>query len=443
MREDFALVDFALVAAAPERVVQALGQVHALQARAGAAEATARGQPGTTGARTGLLSRLLRRGAGGAGGGAAPAPLLLQPEGHLPPPPLARLMLDGLGFGAGATPFRITAPVGEAELALVEFREADAEHSPVCAALSAELPGIEVFRFRLSGARHPGAETAFHVYLDGHAVRRTASISSEGTAPEAPWRVVDTGIPHPVEADSLPHARARAWEVMTPARQGAILASMGVEPDTLFDPLPGRVAVVLSPAEGGRPLASAARLFRAARPGAAPDGASPEHLAGVSAGVSPGTPTQAGNPSSPPPPAPAAGRPEPTADPGPGDSRAAEPAGTAPAELAGRSPTPDTPAAPSAASPAAPSASGAGAEDDSGTSWEAEVTAILVAAVAHALPEHEQVPWLTALTARLEAGDVADALDEARALIARGDRPEAERVADAARLDALFGVDRG
>jgi hypothetical protein len=71
------------------------------------------------------------------------------------------------------------------------------------------------------------------------------------------------------------------------------------------------------------------------------------------------------------------------------------------------------------------------------------VTAILVAAVAHALPEHEQVPWLTALTARLEAGDVADALDEARALIARGDRPEAERVADAARLDALFGVDRG
>ncbi|MEE4120959.1 MAG: hypothetical protein V2I65_18310 [Paracoccaceae bacterium] len=431
MREDFALVDFALVAAAPERVVPALGQVHALQARAGAAAAAARGQPRTTGARPGLLSRLLRRGGGVA---AAPAPLLLQPEGHLPPPPLARLMLDGLGFGAGATPFRVTAPVGEAELALVEFREADAEHSPVCAALSAELPGTEVFRFRLSGARHPGAETAFHVYLDGHAVRRTASISTEGTAPEAPWRVVDTGIPHPVEADSLPHARARAWEVMTPARQGAILAAMGVEPDTLFDPLPGRVAIVLSPAEGGRPLSYAARLFRAARPDAAPDGPSP--------GVPPGTPAETADPLS----LPATDRPEPTAAPGPGASPAAETAGTAPGELRDatwaentRAPSAATPAAP----PSTPGAPGAGAEDEAGTSWEAEVTAILVAAVAHALPEQEQVPWLTALTARLEAGDVADALDEARALIARGDRPEAERAADAARLDALFGVDRG
>lgn len=437
MREDFALVDFALVAAAPERVVPALGQVHALQARAGAAAAAARGQPRATEARPGLLSRLLRR---GAGRGGAPAPLLLQPEGHLPPPPLARLMLDGLGFGAGATPFRVTAPVGEAELALVEFREADAEHSPVCAALSAELPGTEVFRFRLSGARHPGAETAFHVYLDGHAVRRTASISTEGTAPEAPWRVVDTGIPHPVEADSLPHARARAWEVMTPARQGAILAAMGVEPDTLFDPVPGRVALVLSPAEGGRPLSSAARLFRAARPGApdapaAPDGASPD--------APPGAAADTADPSSGQGQAPAARRPEPTAEPGPGASRAAEAAGTARAELRAPSPADNAPSARSAAPPATAGAARAGAERDAGTSWEAEVTAILVAAVAHALPEEEQVPWLTALTARLEAGDVAEALDEARALIARGDRPEAERAADAARLDELFGVDRG
>jgi hypothetical protein len=67
------------------------------------------------------------------------------------------------------------------------------------------------------------------------------------------------------------------------------------------------------------------------------------------------------------------------------------------------------------------------------------VTDILVTAVVHALPEEEQVPWLTALTARLEEGDVAGALSEAHDLIARGDRPHAERAADSRRLDALFG----
>jgi hypothetical protein len=76
------------------------------------------------------------------------------------------------------------------------------------------------------------------------------------------------------------------------------------------------------------------------------------------------------------------------------------------------------------------------------TAWEAEVTQILVTAVAHALPEAEQVPWLTALTQKLEAGAVEEALEEARALIAQGDRPRAARAADAARLDALFGLTR-
>ena len=372
MTEDFALVDFALVAAAPERAVQALGQVHALQARA--SRAARRGGPAPA---RGLLARLRGRGAGGP-----TAPLLIQPEGHLPPPPLARLLADDLGFGAGETPFRVTAPIGAAELVLVEFRDADGETSPVAAALSAELPGQEVFRFRLSGARHPGAETAFHVYLDGRAVRRAASISPQGTAPEAEWRVVDAGIPHPVEADSLPHDRARAWEVMTPARLGAILAAMGVEADALFSPAPGRVSLALSAAPGGAPLSTAARLLRPAPP--APTG----------------------------PPSPA-----------PTDPAGPEPGGEAAADTARRD------GAPAADAP------GDGA-------WEGEVTDILVAAVAHALPQEQQVPWLTDLTARLERGDVDGALAEAHALIARGDRPEAERAADAARFDALFGRER-
>jgi len=379
--DEFAVIDFALTAAAPERVVQALGQVQAMRARHQG------GQGSSEPRRKSLLARFSFRGSGAH----TPAPLLIQSAGTLAPAPLARFLPDELGFGAGNTPFRVTAPIGEAALTLVEFREADGDRSPIAEALSAELPGTEVFRFRLSGARHPGADTVFHVYVDGRAVRRAASISAEGTAPEAPWRVVDEGIPHAVEADSLPHDRARAWEIMTPARQGAILNAMGIEPDRLFDPLPGRVAVELSTAPEGRGLSVAGKLFREAgrvadRPteGAAPDRNS-EHAA-----LSGEAPSDALEPA-----------------PEPPRAAAAEPAGSV-----------------------------------SETDWEAEVTQILVTAVAHALPAEDQVPWLTRLTAKLEAGEVEAALAEARTLIAQGDRPLAERKADADRLDALFDVAR-
>ena len=341
MLEDIALIDFALLPERPERVVQALGQVHALRARAAA--------PGGA-PRPGLLARLR-----GARRRAAAAPALtLHPADALPPPPLARP--DMGAFARTEEALRISHPLGTAQLTLVEFREIDAETSPFCEALSAELPGVEVFRFRLSGGRHPGAETAFHVYLDGRAVRRAASISAEGIAPEAPWRAVDAGLPHAVEAESLPSARARAWEIMTPARQAAILGALGLDADALFEPDPSLRTRALLPAPGGAPLREAAGIFADA------------------------------------------GRPESTAR-----------QDTAPAEVG------------------------------DATSWEAEVTALLVAAVTHALPESERVGWLTHLTARLEAGDVDRALAEARDLLARGDRPAQERDADISRLDALFG----
>jgi hypothetical protein len=394
--------------------------------------------PDARGERRGFLGRLLGRGTGAQ----APAPLLIQSAGHLPPPPLARLLPDALGFGAGDTPFRVSAPIGEAGLVLVEYREGDGEASPIAEALSAELPGQDVFRFRLSGARHPGAETAFHVYVDGRPVRRSASISPEGTAPEAAWRVVDAGIPHAVEADSLPHARARAWEIMTPARQGAILMAMGVEPDTLFDPAPGRVSLDLSDAPGGRSLSAAGKLFR--MQGAAPQAAgshldepSPDAAAGDE-GFEPDGP-EAGRVG-----AGSRGVREPSPQPAPA---AARPAARSSAQGAGRSVEAEARAAGAVSGAAAGAAAGAPAigpgESPGGeTAWEAEVTQILVTAVAHALPEAEQVPWLTALTQKLEAGAVEEALEEARALIAQGDRPRAEREADAARLDALFGLTR-
>ena len=73
-----------------------------------------------------------------------------------------------------------------------------------------------------------------------------------------------------------------------------------------------------------------------------------------------------------------------------------------------------------------------------GPSWEEEVMALLVDAVEHALPEADQVPWLDELTARLNEGDVCEALAEAQVLIAHSDRPTNERLRMAARLAALF-----
>ncbi|MEO1676961.1 MAG: hypothetical protein AAFU80_02255 [Pseudomonadota bacterium] len=353
MTDDFSVIDFALVAAQPEQVVLALGQVQS--ARQG-------GEPAdkAAGGRTRLFSRMRL----GQPDAATPRPLQMQPPGTLPTGPLARVRPDDLGYGAGESPFRVSAPISKADrdlpVVLVEFREEDGDTSMLCEALSAELPGTEVFRFRLSGSLHPGADTAFHVYLDGRATRRVASISAEGTAPEANWRIVDAGMPHAMEAESLPGARARAWEIMTPERQASIIGSMGLDAEQLFEPDPGRIVVELDTAGGGRPLAEAARRF-------SPSASPAQSDSGASAGIDAG-------------------------------------------------PSPDE-------------------------KWEEEVTQILITAVAHALPEPEQVPWLTRLTRMMEQGEVERALRDARALIARGSRPEADRSADAARLDALFGLD--
>jgi hypothetical protein len=401
MTDDFALVDFAIVHAPPADVAQALARAAGAQARPG-------GGAGGGGRRPGLIGRLF----GSRGGGAPAEGLAIHPAGHLPPAPLARLMPDDLGFAAGQTPFRVTAPIGPEGLTLVEYREGDGATSPIAAALSKALPGVDVFYFRLSGLRHPGSETVFHIYRDGLAQRRAASVCAEGVASEAEWEVVDTGLPHLVEADNLPPARARAWDVMTPERQGAILMAMGIDPDTLFAPDPDRISLELSAEPGGRAVQEAARIVERARA---------ERARALT------TETEA--------------------------RRSAE-------EAAREQQSPD--AAPALAAAATRAATGvvsgpataqdlpppALASDDTGTGeperderWETEVTRLLVTAVAYALPEAEQVPWLTRLTARLEAGEVEAALAEAQDLIERGDRPAEERRADAERLDALFGVE--
>jgi len=394
--DDFALIDFAILAAPPERVVTALAQAHRIRAApAGPPAAGAGSAPGP-------VARLFRR----APRPAAPPPLRLQPRADAPDAgPLRQADLDAPSRAGDDAVFRVSAPVGTAGRVMVEFREGADAVSPLCAALSAELPGVEVFRFRLSGARHPGSDTAFHVYLDGRAVRRVASFSPEGVVPEAPWRVVDVGMPHAVEADSLPGARARAWDVVTPPRLAAILAALDIDADRLFAPDPARRAVLLSPDPGGRPLAEAAARF-AAGPGLR----QPPALVAAAEAAQPTAPA----PRLPPPPA--AAQTHPPAPP--------------------QTPTRPPPPPPDAGSPR-------DADPTAAAAWEDEVTALLVAAASHGLPEAEQVPWLTRLAARMEAGEIDAALAEARHVLARGDRPDAERAADIARLDALFGAAGG
>ncbi len=390
MTNDFTLVDFALMGVRPAKVAHALGDL--AQGTEPSGKAQPKGRPG-------VWARASRLFAPRAAASGAARVLRVQPPGHLPPPPLARFMPDDLGYGAGETPFRITAPIGAADLTLIEFREGDGDVSVIAQSLARAFPGERVYYFRLSGTQHPGSDTAFHIYLDGRATRRAASISANGTNPEADWRVVDSGMPDTLEADSLPPIGARAWDVMTPERQGRILEAMGVEPDALFTPDLERTSVELSTAPGGLELHEVWQIFSA--------------------------------------PTPTTTREQPVEP----DRPAAE-AAPVPASVSQHADR-DTDAVETEAAGALsrPSAEGPDTDIPQDLNWDTEVTSILVTAVAHALPEDEQIPWLTHLTSQLEAGDVKTALSEARTLIEMGDRPAEERARDAQRLSELFGVD--
>lgn len=360
MTEDFALIDFALVARPPAELAEAIGRVRA---------ASSGGDDGSDVPRwRGLMDRLRGRsvpvGRSRYGHGA----LRLQPPGSLPEPPLSRAILADLSGCGAASPVRLSGPLGVAGLTLIEFREADTATSPFCEALSAVLGGDEIFYFRHSGSLHPGAHFAFHVYQDGRATRRADSVSMDGTAPEADWRATDSGMTHPLETDAMSPPGTPRSEIMTPVRQAIIIEALGVDPETLFEQGEGPEAVVLELSDdpAGRPLSEIRAAIADQKRAGAPRPATP-----------PGEPFE----------------------------------------------MPDE---------------AARAVVD-GSTWEEEVTGLLVAAVEAALPVEEQVAWLDGLTAQLTGGDIDGALEEARRMIGAGARSAAEKRAAAARLAELFG----
>ncbi|MDV7141601.1 hypothetical protein R3X27_02790 [Tropicimonas sp. TH_r6] len=382
MTEDFALIDFALSARSPTEVAEAVGRAASgAGAPTDAAETTPPKKPG-------LIRRLL-------GGGKlrknahAQMPentLHIQPAGTVGPTPLTRVVLTESGGSPG--PVRISGPIGVARLTLIEFLEGDGETSLFSERLSTELTGDELFYFRYSGSRHPGAHFSFHVYQDGRATRRADSISAEGDIAEADWRGTDAGMPHPVEADSLPPPGTPHSEIMTPVRQAIILEALGIDPDLLFGQSedPEMVVLELSTAVAGHPVSEAANAIRTQlSPDIHATGPVPADMATTPVAASVATPV-----------------PEALAD---------------PALLA-------------------ESAEAAGAAT---TSWEEEVTGLLVKAVETALPGDQQVGWLDQLTQQLLGGDIDGALEEARTMIFAGERPDAEKKADLARLAQLFG----
>lgn len=410
MDDAFALIDFALIAASPEVTAQALGQAVAqVDAADGSTRRNARS-----------LGRLLSRSLSDAERG----PLRIQPRSSLGPTPLIHATIEDVAREART--YRLSGPLADG-LTLIELQEGHHETSPVCAALSGILREVEVFFFRVSGASHPGAHYAFHVYSNGLATRRAASISARGDHAEADWQSMDAGIFHPLETDSLTTLGTPDSRIMTPERQASILEALGLVPDQLFDDIPDRGTVlILSPAEGGFPLSEAAlrggpRLRPAASfPEASTDAKEPasslrggfteapsEHAFRAPPAfadfnypepVQTATVTQL----------------EPIADPEPDPEQALESMDIGPRDA------PEPPAA---------------------ITWEAEVMALLVDAVEHALPADQQVPWLDALTARLNEGLIVEALADAQFLILHSDRPEAERLRLSHRLATLFVPD--
>lgn len=260
MTEDFALIDFALSARSPAEIAEAIGHTNGA---APVQEAQTTQRP----AKRSFLARLLGRKGGPEGKVVAPAGVMIQPDGTLAPPPLARVTLADTGFATNNGEVRISGPLGVAGLSLIEFRENDEETSAFCERLSHVLTGDEIFYFRHSGSRHPGAHFAFHVYQDGRATRRAISASVQGTAPEAEWFGADSGMPHPLETDSLPAPGTPNSEIMTPVRQAAILEALGIDPETLFAPNddPVSVSLELSTDAGGRPLSDARSVVQSLR----------------------------------------------------------------------------------------------------------------------------------------------------------------------------------
>lgn len=388
MDDDFALIDFALVAKDPATVALAIG--------AATRPAEDEAEPAE---RRGVFVRLLPRG-GAAPGDQAP-PLLIQPRSSLPPTPIVRPVLDDLGLAQTERLMRVSGPIQGTALTLIEFRADDSGRSDLCAGLSLVLRDTEIFYFRLSGARHPGAHYAFHVYQNGLASRRTAAVSEAGDHASTPWDCVDAGIFHPLETMGLPTGRNADAPVISPDRQSMILDGLGLDADTLFADLDARQTVlVLSPAEGGQPLTEAhshggVRLRGPATfvPGLTE---TPSDLAQAGLGG--------------------------FSDDGPGQD-AIRPPPSAAADVTQIDLFPEKPAW--TAPPPAPS-------------WDDEVMALLVDVVEHALPPSEQVPWLDQLTERLNGGEICEALAEAQVLIAYSDRSIPERLRLAARLANLF-----
>ncbi|SDJ41406.1 hypothetical protein [Aliiruegeria lutimaris] len=368
MTEDFALIDFALTARAPAEVAEAIGQVRAARPATPAPEAPAR---------RGILSRLLGRGGTARNASSGGPKLRIQPADTLAPPPLARIVLADMGFASNGGPVRLTGPLGAAGLTLIEFREGDGDTSGFCEALSKALKGDEIFYFRHSGSRHPGAHFAFHVYQDGRVTRRAVSVSKDGAIPEARWDGADSGMPHPLETDSLPAPGTANSEIMTPVRQSIILEALGLDPEYLFAEAqePGLVTLELSEDAGGRPLSEVNAIVREQLHPASPELEDDE----------------------------------------------------AQAELPLDQPAGDT------------ETSHAPSEEPQEPNWEEEVTGLLVEAVEAALPADQQVAWLDQLTERLVGGDIDGALAEAHRMIRAGDRSEQDKVAAAIRLAELFG----
>jgi len=244
MSDDFAVLDFALVALPPRAVVRALAD-------------SQDGSPASAPPpRTGWLSRLFGR---------SPAPeaparprQALQPPGTLPEGVIVRQESDDMGFSEADHPMRISAPVGREGLTLIELREpADHQASLRLLALSLMLetrhPGTELLGFRLTGARHPGGEYAFTVYRDRHVARRLATWSPEGLGEDAPWEVTDTGTPHPAEAVLEPGPAPA--DRLTPAMLASLLEELGVDPDAFLEDRSGYTEVLeISSRPGGIPL---------------------------------------------------------------------------------------------------------------------------------------------------------------------------------------------
>ena len=267
MHNDFSRIDFALVEAPTERVIEILAKKawdddNASAEKAAIPLASAKPSFGNR-----ILGRFL--GTKSEHGRTVSASMDDPHSAHAPIEPGPPVLLhtgsaaetNRLIEGAEDTfdihaNVRISAILAKPGWTLVEFVEPGSGMSAMAYGLSNDLGGQEVLYFRRTGNDTPSHQFDFHVYSDHNQSRRVMTHFNhlEHAPEDSAWESTSDYEPHPIEDPAL-YEGATEENLLTAAKQDFLLARLDLSMDRLFGQGSRQGTVLLSRKPGGESLA--------------------------------------------------------------------------------------------------------------------------------------------------------------------------------------------